>query len=371
MLSSERREGVSAVKVLLVLVLAVATTVSGGVAAAPSSDATLTPEKRCKRGYRHKIVRGRHVCQRIRKKKPAPKPPAGRVAARFPLDGTALDLESGDGSLWARVNANGSGDAEQVQRIDPATGATIARIQVGEGTGLGVGQGAVWAPNADGTMSKVDVRTNSVVATIALPTAAPYDATTTPGAVWVSALGEQGLAGSIAKIDSATNEVLANLRLPGAAGAFLIAAGAGAVWANTELGLVRIDPATTAIVATVGTRFCEGGIAAGATRVWTTLPCGARGGPGESLFAVDAARNAIAARLFRDPLRAVDVAIESSSVWVVTGNLQPVSYLVRVADRTAREVGRLRIPTWGPVEAGFGSVWVAADKQLLRIEPRQ
>jgi hypothetical protein len=354
---------------ILALALAVVVAAIAGSADASSPRAPLDASKRCKKGYRHKIVRHRHVCVRIKKKQPAPKPVA-RIAGTFGLDGTALDLESGAGSLWVRVNANASGDAEEVQRIDPATGQTVARIQVGEGIGLGVGEGAVWAPNTAGTLSRVDVATNSVVATIALPTFAPYDAATTPGAVWVTALGEQGLSGSIAKVDPATDAVAANLTLPGATGAFFVAAGAGGVWVNTETGLVRIDPTTSAIVATVGTRFCEGGIAADATRVWTTLPCGARSGQSDSLFAVDPARNAIVARTFRDPLRAVDVAVGLGSVWVMTGNLQPASYLVSVNGETARERGRLRIPTWGPVEAQFGSVWVAAGNRLLRIQPQ-
>lgn len=346
-------------KVFLALVVGVAAIAVAGAGASPPRESATTPAKRCKKGYKHRIVRGKHVCVRIKKNKPTP---VARITARFALPGGSLDLETGDGSLWARVDANGIGNADEVDRIDPLTGATLARIPVREGVGLGIGGGAVWAPNEDQTLSKIDVRTNTVVATIPLPNSGPYDAATTAGAVWVTAMGAEGQPGSVTKLDPVTNAVVAETKLEGSAGAFGIASAGDTLWANSEAGVIRIDASSAAVHGSAGPQSCGGAVAVEANRVWTATTCGRP----TSLFAFDPGRNAVVARLVRVPQYAQDVVVGLGSVWATAAN---PSQLIRVDDRTAAVRGRLALPTSGPVEAAFGAVWVAARGQLLRIEP--
>ena len=259
-------------KVFLALVVGVAAIAVAGAGASPPRESATTPAKRCKKGYKHRIVRGKHVCVRIKKNKPTP---VARITGRFALPGGSLDLETGDGSLWARVDANGIGNADEVDRIDPLTGATLARIPVREGVGLGIGGGAVWAPNEDQTLSKIDVRTNTVVATIPLPNSGPYDAATTAGAVWVTAMGAEGQPGSVTKLDPVTNAVVAETKLEGSAGAFGIASAGDALWANSEAGVIRIDASSAAVSGSAGPQSCGGAVAVEANRVWTATTCGA------------------------------------------------------------------------------------------------
>jgi DNA-binding beta-propeller fold protein YncE len=75
--------------------------------------------------------------------------------------GRSPAVVAGAGGVWAIQTA------KTVIRIDPATKAITARIAVGEGAGaLALGFGALWVTNAvDGTISKVDIATDRVVAT--------------------------------------------------------------------------------------------------------------------------------------------------------------------------------------------------------------
>jgi virginiamycin B lyase len=52
----------------------------------------------------------------------------------------------------------------------------------------------------------------------------------------------------VERIDPAKNRVVRTLRLPGAAG---VVAAFGSIWATGQEGVVRIDPATNTVTATV------------------------------------------------------------------------------------------------------------------------
>ncbi len=75
-------------------------------------------------------------------------------------------------------------------RVDPATNTIVARIPVGGPNGGGLagtitaGDGYVWTGNWDDTISKIDERTNRVVAVYRLP-ALPQNVNFEDGALWV------------------------------------------------------------------------------------------------------------------------------------------------------------------------------------------
>jgi YVTN family beta-propeller protein len=73
-----------------------------------------------------------------------------------------------------------------VTRIDPGSGSAIT-IPVGHGPmGIAVGAGAVWVANSDdGTISRIDPTTRTVVATIVVG-GRPVGIAVSDGRVWVS-----------------------------------------------------------------------------------------------------------------------------------------------------------------------------------------
>jgi streptogramin lyase len=77
-------------------------------------------------------------------------PRSRRVEGVTPLPGPRLTLTVGDGSLWAaRVGGT------TIERIDPRTGAVVARISGVVGTTLAVADGYVWTVTREGTVKRV------------------------------------------------------------------------------------------------------------------------------------------------------------------------------------------------------------------------
>ena len=140
--------------------------------------------------------------------------------------------------------------------------------------------------------------------------------------------------------------------------------------ARAQSGSIPIS-ATIQVNVTCG--VTGGAVVADVGRVWTTSPCGAAGSPtrdaGATVVGIDPAQNVVVSRALPIPLRASYIALGLNSVWAVTGALQPFGQLFRLDDETGKELGRLRLPDWGPVAADLGAVWLAGGKQLLRIEP--
>ena len=86
-----------------------------------------------------------------------------KVVARYPVPKADWITPSAD-ALWVSTEAN------DVVRLDPATGAVLARIPVGANplASAWVG-GELWVPNIDdGTISVIDPATNSVRTTFAV-----------------------------------------------------------------------------------------------------------------------------------------------------------------------------------------------------------
>ncbi len=116
---------------------------------------------------------------------------------------------------------------------------------------MAAGEGALWVTNAsDGTVSRIDLATNEVVATIevAPPGEASVDAIAVGGgAVWVTALNSAQLM----RIDPATNDVAARISL--SAGVQELEYGGGALWGKASFAnqIIRVDPATNTVVASI------------------------------------------------------------------------------------------------------------------------
>jgi hypothetical protein len=120
------------------------------------------------------------------------------------------------------------------------------------------------------------------------------------GAVWV------GDGGQISRIDPTTDRIE---RVPGAATP--IAVGAGALWARAfdrVHTIVRIDPATNQVVATIDLGVDPGTIAVDGSDVWVADPAG-------TVVRIDATSNAVRARIWIGSLT-FGIAAGPDVVWV-------------------------------------------------------
>jgi streptogramin lyase len=155
--------------------------------------------------------------------------------------------------------------ATSAVRLDPSTLDTRAEIDVGGGSLLEFGDGAIWAtvPNL-AVVRRIDPASNRVVATITIPqtgadAANPVHSVFGGGALWV--VDEP--AGHLYRIDRASNSAqlvpLAFSSFDGQFGDWFITYGRGRVWVrNAGDAIVAIDPATLTVTDTITTP--EGGV---------------------------------------------------------------------------------------------------------------
>ena len=162
---------------------------------------------------------------------------------------------------------------DALQRIDPVSNRLIATFTTStmgsDPTGVAVGDGAVWVIHLDANrISKIDPRTNAVVATGSAP--GPRTVTVGGGSVWVATAD-----GIVAQYDS-TGSNVHGVRIPSALQPVELSTyGSGGVWvASPVSGLVgRINPQSSSVAATVASGALKGavkGIAAGDGTVWVS-----------------------------------------------------------------------------------------------------
>jgi YVTN family beta-propeller protein len=154
------------------------------------------------------------------------------------------------GSVWATDRGG-----NQVWRIDPASGAVLAKIPVGS-TPIDIvaADGSIWVGNAaDGTVSRIDPTSNTLTATIHAGAGDPNQVEAAQamaaggGAVWVG----NGIDNKLYKIDTTTNAVTpidigAGTRVD--FGAMSLSYGFDSVFVLADTcTIVRIDPATNTV----------------------------------------------------------------------------------------------------------------------------
>lgn len=102
-------------------------------------------------------------------------------------------------------------------RLDPATGEQVARLEVGARPAIALGLGSVWAGSDDEkTLSRIDPATNTVVATIELPSNG-RDAVVAGGSVWIAVSPQRGSCertSYLVRIDPSANEIDGVAQLP-------------------------------------------------------------------------------------------------------------------------------------------------------------
>ncbi len=192
---------------------------------------------------------------------------SNRIGHTITVNKPCSGLAAGFGSLWipscgdhtlVRASAT-TGRLQKVIAVSPANS---------EG-GITVGAGSVWlATSASGVLSRIDPRTNAVIASITIPSGS-FCPLFADGFVWITSTEHSVLA----KVDAATNKVVAEI--PIGKNPRFLTTGAGSIWTlNQGDGTIsRVDMATNHLVASIpaGISGAGGEIAFGFGSVWATL----------------------------------------------------------------------------------------------------
>jgi YVTN family beta-propeller protein len=291
-------------------------------------------------------------------------PPAGRITATVAVGHPLGPFAAGESAVWVE-NRDGT-----VSRIDPGTNTVVATITTpfvlsgGVGGWIVTGAGSVWISNyGANSVTRIDAATNHVVATIPVG-ANPTGLAVTPGAVWVA--NHHGR--SLSRIDPAMNAVVATIPVgdqaaPVEGGPQELAAAGGSVWLEaleaSGLMLERIDAATNAVMAKIPVGgFCEYGTD-GAT-LWAGCL------DERKLYPVDLATSALGTPIAL-PLPPFSLGVGLGAVWAV--DLGPGG-LVRFDPAASKPVGQTPFAATGGLALGYGAVWAGrGDQKVLRIEP--
>jgi hypothetical protein len=212
------------------------------------------------------------------------------------------------------------------------------------------------------------------------------------GAVWV-AVSWDPWTGEVLRIDARTNAIAARIPTGGFVGELRL--GAGSVWVlshpeytdETKLkgvSLLRIDPATNAIVATpireqlsfLGGDLIPPVLAAGDDAVWVTSPTAALL---RLAFRVDTQSNQVARE--RLPVeRFYPLAVEDDAIWF-TGSAGRSATLARLDPRTLEQTDVTMLPisaVGAALDPATDSFWIAslvnrserARAQVVRVQIR-
>jgi YVTN family beta-propeller protein len=298
-------------------------------------------------------------------------PSAGTVIATLSGIGGAIPAGFGEGiavddtAVWVH-----NAEHATVVRVDPKTNQVVATIPVGHGPGnIRLEAGFVWVLNHDdGTVSKVDPQTNTVVATIALPPPLGFLGAS-PGAVWVANRRQ----GKVMKLDPQTNQVVATIAI--ADGPAWMTYAAGSLWVCSleaeQYGVTRVDPKGNAIVAQVDVGSSQGYKCGGITTsddgaIWAALQDSSQTYR-LGLVRIDPATNKVVATVLlpKNNLYGT-LAADAQGVWYV----QPELGLIRVSPKTNQAVGFLKMSGAKGVAVWAGAVWaINSEGDLMRVTP--
>ena len=178
------------------------------------------------------------------------------------------------------------------------------------------------------------------------------------GSLWVKAD-----VGTVSRIDLATGEVAAEIEahdLSGDLGCSGIGVGTDSVWTCAEQAVVRIDPTTDDVVASIRAAkvWSQGRIVQAAGRMWVLS------GNGDQLVGVAEADGSLSEPIVL-PVPCTDLGAVADIVYVVC---EAAGRMLRV-DPAAASVSA-DVPIVGPthVSAADNGVWVAAAQGVLRLD---
>jgi hypothetical protein len=143
--------------------------------------------------------------------------------------------------------------------------------------------------------------------------------------------------------------------------------GFGATWVASQGALLRIDPQTNRVVATIPTPVSgeNASIAFGEGAVWVTS-----GQANGVVYRVDPTANRVTATI-GVPGGAFGIVVAAGTVWVTQFLPEPDPGIVaRIDARSNRLLSPVEVPNMpGAIRAGFDAVWVTSRYSVSRIDP--
>ncbi len=260
--------------------------------------------------------------------------------------------------------------------IDARTGRVVSDVPLANGaTRIGIGAGAAWVANQyDRTVTRIDLRARPATRTLGAGLM-PTDVAVGEGGVWVL----DAEVNVVKRLDPAYltfGPAIRFRRLPPtreyspALQQTAIAVGEGAVWVADGFGLLtRIDPRRPSRQRVYRLRRYTNAIATGGGAVWLSA------GSPPSVLRVDPRTGKVVATI---PIAARSgafapfphaVGVGAGSVWVTNGNTATIS---RVDLQTEGVVVSLKLAlNLSRVAVGSGAVWVADTDfgTILKIDP--
>jgi DNA-binding SARP family transcriptional activator/DNA-binding beta-propeller fold protein YncE len=286
-------------------------------------------------------------------------PETGKVVASVPLGTSPSAVAVGEGSVWI-VDA----DDRTVSQIDPKTRTAVRTFSTSATpTDVAVGAGGVWIGNAPSagsllptSVTRLDPETGLVVATIELPPP--------PGGNLFSVIAgfsRQHIAAAedavwvinpdltVSRIDPRSNRIVAGIDDVRAES---IAAGDGDVWITEGARATEIDPSVNGVARRValGEGPLLAGIAIGAGAVWVADPFG--GNVWRFDTGPSRAKRAIALETW-----VAGVSFGEGAVWATNEIADSVH---RIDPRTAAARRVSGTTSARAVDAGDGAVWLTA-----------
>jgi len=264
-----------------------------------------------------------------------------------------------DDDMWVSNSPKGT-----VSRLDSKTSTVVATVATGRRpcSGLAVGFASLWVPNCgDQTLSRVDLKTNAVTATIQTTIGSSEGGIATgASSVWL-VIDKRG---TLVRFDPATNKPVAEIQVP--RGSYGIAFGEGAVWVTSTDGnsLTRVDPATNLIVETIPVGKAPRFLAVGEGGVWTLNQ-----GDG-SVSRIDPKTNKVVATIEAGiPGDGGEITAGEGSVWATVFGIP----ITRIDPSTNKVVQQFVGPGGDAIRVGRGAIWLSNLQQgnVWRLDPKR
>jgi virginiamycin B lyase len=273
------------------------------------------------------------------------------ILAKISVPGSPDWVAVSEDAIWISNIAR-----DNITRIDPRTNTVVANVAVGREpcSGLGLGFGSVWVPCCgDARVDRVDVATNKVVASIAATVASSEGAIAVgPSGVWLPADKQ----GTVVHIDPATNTIVGSVKT--APGSFAATAGDNAIWVtSTEHDLLsRIDPTIRQVTAQIAVGSRPHFLAVGEGAVWTLNQ-----GDG-TVSRVDPATNNVIATIEAEiPGTGGDIAAGEGFIWLTSLSETPTGKPLTKIDPATNKVVVQFVGRGGDaLRVGNGAIWMCS-----------
>lgn len=179
----------------------------------------------------------------------------GAIEAEIPVGNEAVNLTVAGGGIWVRTQG---GVIWEAHRIDPATNSVVATVQ--GGNSIAAGHGSLWfGQRGADRIIRADPITGETIAVIDVPRDHDCGVAPSSDSMWGSCFDPDRIVGSVVRIDPATNEVVATI-YTGAAGGGPFEVD-GRTWLSTSspqggaFMAIDLDTNTVEKILTVGPGF--------------------------------------------------------------------------------------------------------------------